>query len=213
MHLSIDTIILAAIISSLIGPAIVKILDYILFKWKKRNAEQQKKSAKDPLEEAIQNSEVINAYLHNLITEFGFDRSWVSMFHNGGHYYPTGKSIQKFSIFYEVCGPGIATIQNQFMNIPVSLFSKSISEVYKHGKLIASIDGDNKYDLESAMIATGSLTTYLFALKNLEGKFFGIIGFDLIKDVEEISQEDLLLLQTQINTLSGYIFEYLHIKQ
>jgi hypothetical protein len=63
------------------------------------------------------------------------------------------------------------------------------------------------------MLATGSLTTYLFALKNLEGKFFGIIGFDLVKDVEEISQEDLLLLQTQINTLSGYIFEYLHIKQ
>ena len=35
---------------------------------------------------------------------------------------PTGKSIQKFSIFYEVTKTGISSVSHTFNNIPTSLY-------------------------------------------------------------------------------------------
>lgn len=208
----IDTVIIAALISSLVGPVLVKIVDVVLQLWKARKEKKLNDQIvhTDPLEDAINNSEVVNSYLQNLVSDFEFDRAWISMFHNGGHYYPTGKSIQKFSIFYEVQVPGISSIQSQFMNTPVSLLSSAICEVYKNGRLLVDIEDLELYGMESAMQSTGTKTTFLFALKNLEGKFFGIVGFDMVTDSRKLTNIELDSLQSQINTLSGYIFEYLH---
>lgn len=209
-----DTIVLAALISSLVGPVIVKLVEAGINYWDQRKLNKAKKDEIiiDPLEDAINNSEVVNNYLHNLCKDFEFDRSWISMFHNGGHYYPTGKSIQKFSIFYEVTKPGISSIQPQFNNTPVSLLSAAIAETYKNGRVMVDIEDVEMFGLEAAMIATGTKSTFLFGLKTLEGKFFGIVGFDMVTESRKLNNNELELLQAQINTLSGYIFEYLHTK-
>lgn len=209
-----DTIVIAAIISSLVGPILVKVTETLLQIWK---AHKDKKALDaeikvDPLEDAINNSGVVNGYLQNLLSDFEFDRAWISMFHNGGHYYPTGKSIQKFSIFYEVSNPGIASVQQQFTNVPVSLLATAIGEVSKNDRLMVDIEDVDMYGLESAMLSSGSKSAFLFALKNLEGKFFGIVGFDMVSDSRKLTNAELELLHAQINTLSGYIFEYLHSK-
>lgn len=206
----IDTIVIAALISSLVGPVIVKVVDAGLQMW--RDRKETAEITSDPLEDAINNSEVVNNYLNNLASDFEFDRAWISMFHNGGHFYPTGKSIQKFSIFYEVTKPGVSMVQHQFVNTPVGLMAAAIAEVYKNGRLMVDIEDMEMYGLEPAMVSTGTMSTFLFALKNLEGKFFGIVGFDMVKDSRKLTNAELELLQAQINTLSGYIFEYLHVK-
>ncbi len=54
---------------------------------------------------------------------------WVTQFHNGGNFYPTGKSMAKFSIMYETVNSGVSSVQTNFHNIPVNLFSKSINEL------------------------------------------------------------------------------------
>lgn len=206
----IDTIVIAALISSLVGPVIVKVVDAGLQMW--RDRKKTLDIVTDPLEDAINNSEVVNNYLNNLASDFEFDRAWISMFHNGGHFYPTGKSIQKFSIFYEVTKPGIARVQHQFTNTPVGLMVSAIAEVSKTGRLMVDIEDFEMYGLEAAMVSTGTKSTFLFALKNLEGRFFGIVGFDMVTESRKLTPPELEMLQAQINTLSGYIYEYLHIK-
>ena len=59
--------------------------------------------------------------------ELKCDRICISQFHNGGHFYPTGKSIKKFSIFYERTSEKASSIKDTFQNIPVSLFPKIFS--------------------------------------------------------------------------------------
>ena len=61
--------------------------------------------------------------------EFKADRVWLAQFHNGGHFYPTGKSIAKFSMVYEIVESTTKSIQSNFQNIPVSLFSKPINHL------------------------------------------------------------------------------------
>ena len=212
--IGLDTVVVAALISSLFGPILVNIVETEIDYWKAIKAKRSTSTTIviDPLEDAINNSEVVNNYLSNINKDFEFDRAWVSMFHNGGHYYPTGKSIQKFSIFYEVAKPGIAPIQLQFKNTPVSLLSTAIGEVYKKGRLLVDIEDLDIFGLESAMISTGTKSAFLFALKNLENKFFGVVGFDVVNESRKLTDEELEILQAQVNTLSGYIFEYLHSK-
>ena len=70
-----------------------------------------------------------------MMEELECDRIWLSQFHNGGNFYPTGKSIQKFSVFYEFVTPGTPSIKSIFQNIPVSLFNQPMSHLYENGEL------------------------------------------------------------------------------
>ena len=65
-----------------------------------KKLEAKKLIATDKLAQELQTSVIISNKLDALKDEFKADRVWVMQFHNGGHYYPTGKSIQKFSMFY-----------------------------------------------------------------------------------------------------------------
>ena len=87
-----------------------------------KKLEAKKLISTDKLIQELQTSIIIDNKLDTLKDEFKVDRIWITQFHNGGHYYPTGKSIQKFSIFYEVVEPGVDSIKMMFQNIPVSLF-------------------------------------------------------------------------------------------
>ena len=72
---------------------------YLLIDKYKRESQEKKR---DKVKETIANTTLINDELEEIREEFKSDRVWISQFHNGGNFYPTGKSIQKFSIFYEV---------------------------------------------------------------------------------------------------------------
>jgi hypothetical protein len=67
--------------------------------------------------------------------EFKADRIWITQFHNGGNFYPTGKSMAKFSVIYETVNIGVGSIQNMFQNIQVNLFSKSINELLENNSI------------------------------------------------------------------------------
>ena len=98
--------VLIALITSVLGP--------ILMEWAK--AKFKKKSA-DPMPDAIKYNEQIEHQLDIILDELECDQIFIAQFHNGGHFYPTGKSIQKFSIFYEVLNPNIESVKNIYQNI------------------------------------------------------------------------------------------------
>jgi hypothetical protein len=122
---AVSTTIFVALITAVIGPIIVT--------WVKLKLEV--KDVSIPMKDALETSTLIDNQLEQMMKELECDRIWIAQFHNGGYFYPTGRSIQKFSIFYEKCTPDTLNIQNTFQNIPVSLFPRVLSKVYKDNEL------------------------------------------------------------------------------
>jgi hypothetical protein len=82
----------------------------------------EKKSVPDMVTDALKVSELVTNKIDDIREDYKADRVWVTQFHNGGHFYPTGKSITKFSVIYETVDMGVSSIQHNFQNIPVNLY-------------------------------------------------------------------------------------------
>ena len=82
---------IGAFLTGVVGPVIYLIVEKYLKK--------EKNKGRDIVKENIVSVSLINNELEEIREEFKGDRVWISQFHNGGNFYPTGKSIQKFSIF------------------------------------------------------------------------------------------------------------------
>jgi len=182
-----------AFISGVLGPVLLLIVKNLL--------DTNKKRKKDPLKEATEFSSDFEHILEDLRDDVDADRVWVSQFHNGGHFYPTGKSIQKYSIFYETTHPEkmVKPVKMDFQNIPVSLFSHSINEVFTKGYMIATdLCSEDKYGLKFIAQQYGTKSIYYFALKNLEGRFVGTLGIEYTEEVTKLDhdQVDLLLIKS-----------------
>ena len=106
--------IIAAFISGVLGPILLLLIKYYY---------EKSKIKPDMVTETLEVSERVMHKLDQIKEDFNADRVWVTQFHNGGHFYPTGKSIAKFSVVYETVNIGVGSIQSNFQNIPVSLFN------------------------------------------------------------------------------------------
>jgi hypothetical protein len=89
MTTTVFTTILVALITAVLGPIIVT--------WVKLKME--KKSTSTPMFDALETSTLVDVQLDTILEELECDRVWIAQFHNGGHFYPTGKSIQNFLYF------------------------------------------------------------------------------------------------------------------
>ena len=197
------TPIVIALITAIFGPIIVE--------WV-RNKMSKKK---DTLGEAIEVNELVNHQLEVIMDELECDRIWLAQFHNGGHFYPTGKSIQKFSIFYEKTSPNTQSIQHTFQNIPVSLFPKAISALYKEGELsIPSYkEGNETYDLNSVSQSVGTKSFYLIAIDDLENHFIGVIGIAFNEKEHKLSKEEWIFIRQKAGAIGSLLTDYLKKKK
>jgi hypothetical protein len=166
------------------------------------------KKKADILHQELQLSNIVQDKLTEIQKKFGVDRIWITQFHNGGHFYPTGKSIQKFSIIYEATSTNAGSIQHNFQNIPINLFSKSINYVLENNMLcIPDFKDETKptYGLRYLAEETGCKSAYEFALRNISGKFIGVVGIDYVKSKKNLSHEQLEEIQYTIAALGGLI--------
>ena len=194
-----------AIIGGIIGPIIV-----LTSKWYLDNKLGKKKT--DMVTEALEVGELVTTRLDQIKEDFEADRVWLSQFHNGGHFYPTGKSIDKFSIFYETVTPSAQSLQLTLKNIPVALFSKSFNELLNEGAVAIP-------DFEDETIATfglkyfaaeyGTKSQYLFAIKNFEGKFIAILGVDYTKEKHKLKAKEIEDLTRTSISLGGVLSNHL----
>ena len=114
--------IIVAFITGVLGPVLIMVVKHFIDKKSKK---------KDMIADACEVSNAVVLKLDEIKEEYSADRVWIAQFHNGGHFYPTGKSIAKFSVFYETVEAGASSIQSNLQNIPVNLFSKSINYLLK----------------------------------------------------------------------------------
>lgn len=206
LEMFLQTPVLVAFISGVIGPILVMIV--------KQHIEKSSKKP-DMIKDVLAVSEKISNKLDDIKEEFKADRVWLAQFHNGGHFYPTGKSIAKFSMVYETVDLNAKSIQSNFQNIPVSLFSKSINQLLEHDIIEVSDFKDETiatYGLKYIAEESGTKSAYLFAIKTFEGKFIGCIAIDYTKKKVKLSQEDIYHLQNKATAIGGVLITHLNCK-
>jgi len=194
--------IIIALITSVFGP--------VLLEWAKNKF---KKKSADPMPDAIKYNEQIEHQLDIMLNELDCDQIFIAQFHNGGHFYPTGKSIQKFSIFYEVLSPNIESVKNVYQSIPVSLFNKPLSELYEHGEvIIEDAEVANSYLLNTT---TGGKckSIYLLALTDLDERIIGVMGIHYIENKHKIVKDEWIFIRQKVGAIGNIISNYLHSKK
>jgi hypothetical protein len=195
------TTIIVALITAVVGPIIVN--------WVKLKMEKQPKNTL--MAEALEASNLIDHQLEDIMQELNCDRVWIAQFHNGGHFYPTGKSIQKFSIFYEKCNPVLPPLQTTFQNIPVSLFSKALSQVHQHGELeILDVEVEENtfgIDVLTSQFKTKSLC--MVGLYDLNNHLIGVMGISFIDEHNVVTPEWIFIRQ-KVGVIGTLLSEYLY---
>jgi hypothetical protein len=197
------TTILVALITAVFGPIAVA--------WAKKKFET-KLPIKDPVDEAIELNSIVDNQITHILEELEADRVWVAQFHNGGHFYPTGKSIQKFSIFYEKYIPGISSIQHTFQNIPVSLFPKAMAALYSDGELAIPDFNKEDYDLTSISKPFGTQSFYMIALEDLHDRFIGALAVSYNEEYK-FTKEDWIFIRQKAGVIGTLLDEYLNKKK
>ena len=191
--------IIVAFITGVLGPILLLFI---------KNKLEKKQEKPDMVLETLKVSELVMTKLDHIKEEFKSDRVWITQFHNGGTFYPSGKSIQKFSIFYEVLTLGTESTKMIFQNIPVSLFSRSTNYLLEHTHL-AIPDYKNEeiatLGLKYTASETNTKSGYYFAIKNIDGKFIGILGLDYCKKKVMLNDEQITTLDIEAGIISGYL--------
>ena len=195
-----------AFLSGVVGPILYLLID--------RYISKQKDKKQDKVKENIANTCIINDELEEIREEFNSDRVWISQFHNGGNFYPTGKSIQKFSIFHEVTKAGISTVSHVFNNIPTSLYPKAFNHMLQDDQKGIFVPDFNDptvatWGLRGAAESVGTQSSYVIPLFSLDNKFIGTLGMDYVTRKKRITKEEWEHLQIKANRIAGYISSYL----
>lgn len=201
-----DSTIIVAFITGVLGPLLILAAKFYFDKYKKRA---------DVVAETLETSERITTKLDHIKDEFSADRVWLAQFHNGGHFYPTGKSIAKFSIVYETVDINVKSIQTNFQNIPVSLFSRPINQLLENDVIEIPDYKDETvatYGLKYIAEESGCKSAYFFAVKTIDEKFIGIICVDYTKKKTKLDVESINHLANHATAIGGVLAVHLNKK-
>jgi predicted transcriptional regulator len=193
-----DTVITitTALISALVGPALVEYIKHKLTNKKE-----------DKVKTHIQQSSVINDELEEIRDKFNGDRIWICTLHNGGHYLHGKEHMQKFSMEYELCKTNISQIQLSLKsNISTSLFSKYLEKLSNHEiVVISNIETDDKLGLKLLMEASNiksQISVGLFDIKT--DKFYAFIGVDFNNE-KLFTKDEIDYFRERSSRIGGFI--------
>jgi hypothetical protein len=191
--------VLVALITALLGP--------IALIWIKKKMSKPKDELKIELNEI----EKINSEMEDILEHLECDRVWVTQIHNGGHFLHSNKSMQKFSVVYEVDAAGVSPVSRVFNNIPISLYSRFFIEIMRV-RFIGICNYDDPtvatYGLKNGAEATGAKSTYISGLFDFgTGKLMGCIGIDFMEP-KHIDDNKTEYFRVKSERLAGYLSNY-----
>ena len=120
--------------------------------------------------------------------------------------------MAKFSIIYESVNIGVNSIQSNFHNIPVNLFSKSINQLLTNDVIEIPDFKDESiptFGLKYIAEENGCKSGYLFAIKSIDEKFIGTLGLDFTKRKTRLDIESINHLQVHASSLGGVLMNHL----
>lgn len=191
--------VLVALITALLGP--------IALIWIKKKLSKPKDELKIELNEI----EKINSEMEEILEHLKCDRVWVTQIHNGGHFLHSNKSMQKFSVVYEVDAAGVSPVSRVFNSIPISLYSRFFIEIMRV-RFIGICDYDDPtvatYGLKNGAEATGAKSSYISGLFDFgTGKLMGCIGIDYMEP-KHINDDKTEYFRVKSERLAGYLSNY-----
>lgn len=192
--------VMIAFITGVLGPVLLLVVKNII--------ERKKLKKPDMVLDALKLGKLVESKMEDIKDEFKADRVWITQFHNGGHFYPTGKSIAKFSVMYETVTTGVSSIQHNFQNIPVNLFSKSMNQLSSHDIIAIPDYKDDTvatYGLKYIAQDTGCKSGYIFAIKTIDDKFIGVLGLDYTKRKTKLDDDDINHLMVHSSSFGGVL--------
>jgi len=195
---------LGAFLTGVVGPVLYLVISKYL--------QNQKDKKRDKVKENILSVSLISDELEEIREEFLADRVWIAQFHNGGNFYPTGKSIQKFSIFYEVTKAGVSSVSHTFNNIPCSLYPKAFEHMMEGQGIFIPNFSDPKvatYGLKGAAESVGTKSSFLVPMFTLDNKYIGNIGIDYVGKKKKLTKDDWEHFQIKAGRIAGYLSNHL----
>lgn len=133
--------------------------------------------SRDNVKESIEAYAIIEEELEELFSDINCDRVWLAQFHNGGNFYPSGKSMIKFSFIFEQHSREVPSIKHVYQNLPASLFTKPLNQLLHKEYLKASIeDVEDRFGLNNQLEEAQTSTLYIVGLFNTQRKFIGMLG-------------------------------------
>ena len=196
--------VIAAFITGVLGPVIITYIKHMY--------EKAKTQKPDIVKETLKISELVTTKIEEIREHYKADRAWITQFHNGGNFYPTGKSIAKFSVMFESVGLGVSSVQANFSNIPVNLFSKSLNEILSNDVIVIPDYKDPAiatFGLKYIAEDTGCKSGYLFAIKTIDDKFIGVLGLDYTKRKNKLDQNAISEIEISASSLGGVLMAHL----
>jgi hypothetical protein len=182
----------------LIGAFLTGVVGPVFYLLISRYLQKQKEKNRDPIKEAIVDIAIVNNEIEEIREEFKGDRVWISQFHNGGNFYPTGKSIQKFSIFYEVSKIGISSVAHTFMMGGQGIFIPD----FENPKVAT-------YGLKGAAESVGTKSSFLVPMFTLDEKYLGSIGIDYVSKKKKMTKDEWEHFQIKAGRIAGFLSSYL----
>ena len=196
--------VIIAVITTLVGPIIV---EYVKAKLSEK--------PQDPIKKELEYSCVINEELEEIREQLKADRCWVTMYHNGGHFLHSKKSMQKFSVMFESSAPGVAGVGMIFNNIPVSLFSRATEEIIKNKHIYIKDYEDPTvatFGLKSGAEASGTKSSYSVGLFDIiTDESIGTIGIDYLKKTK-LDVPQLITLNEKAQRVAGFLSNFIRSK-
>ena len=196
----------------LLGAFLTGVVGPILYLLVSKYLQKEKDKKRDKVKENISSVSLISDELEEIREENKADRVWIAQFHNGGNFYPTGKSIQKFSIFYEVTKAGVSSVSHTFNNIPCSLYPKAFEHMMEGQGIFIPNFSDPKtatYGLKGAAESVGTKSSFLVPLFTLDNKYIGNIGMDYVGRKKKMTKDDWEHFQIKAGRIAGYISNHL----
>jgi hypothetical protein len=208
--MSIDSVaqVLIAFITGVLGPILLQYVKTVLAK---------KEAKKDPLVEDFEYDAIVDEQIENLKEELEYDRVWIEQFHNGGHFSVSGRSMNKFSMFYETVAVGISKNMTQFQNVPTSLFAKSLNEITKNGCLaVEDFEDATKahYGLGDVAESTGCQSIFIIALRRpSDNKMLGLLGVEHVKEKHQFTLQEKARVKEVGSFLAGVLSQQHQLKR
>jgi hypothetical protein len=191
-----------ALITAVFGPVAVA---WAQSKFSKSNKETT-------ISEAINMNVMVDSQLEDMMDELKCDRIWIAQFHNGGHFYPTGKSIQKFSVFYEKLTLNTPSLQALLQNIPASLFPKALNKMHRDRELSVPVvqEGEELYGMESITLPLNTKSLYMVGLYSLDNHLIGVMGIAYNEKQHQLTHEEWIYTRQKIGVIGTLLTEYLY---
>lgn len=137
------------------------------------------------LDKELSHSKLIQTILDQLLEEYGCQRAFILQRHNGGRY-KTGKSMTKLSTSFESLEDGVSSEFRAAQNLPMSLYSNFVDDVFKMKAVYPSIEDINDLITKAFFSQRGTKSAAVYPIKK-GSELIALIGFEWTHTSEDFT--------------------------